>query len=1111
MSRAVKLPSLPPVATGNVALDEWIRSVTERLDVREGGRGVPDEKVVTLRDLKSLGLDTTTWPTTNNATGGVLVQLPDGSYARVPLDSFSDNLRSTKLYKDLMRSIDDAARFDGYSEDIKKILLTSLADEAAARGAAIRNVSEAIQETNKSLAYQLSETTASLGSSLAGVRDITFANATEVKAQAGKVTQITAEVKGTDVTSKIVGPVYDTLVGTTSTALKFAVPTGDPTKYYQVKNPVLGQPVLLYKWDDADSTYTIAGKGVKAGIEQSMTATADRDNGADAQYTLKVDANGKVAGFGIAATSPTAGAATSAFLISADKFAILGSADQTTNAGNANYIDPTSPSLTRVPFGVDTVTNTIYLNGNVRIGGPTGTILNNVGKYTAFVYRQQAGQPSAPTGGSFNFSTNAVVAPTLWSKDIPTTSASMPTWVAQYTFSGSGTADVTAGTWSTPVAFIQNGAQGEKGNPGDKGDQGSPGIGTPGVRGSSHAYISGSAWSDAAAQAAIFAQTGASSLVAGDTVTMSNGTNYTMEGVWNGSWTFPTVVIDGNLLVSGSVKSTKIDTIGLSIKNSAGQILFDEFHTLQPANITPSPNWLNSNVTYASLPDSKPPVNATAGAQWGVNLSGTPANLAALTGAEAIQNNLITTTTLGALATNAQNSLTGIGGVRAGTISWDASGGNITGTGVAFTSQGITGAVNGTPTFSINTSGVATFGGTLSAPNGVLGTITGGDISIGVGAPFRVTSAGALTATNATITGNITMSGGSIAGSTTMGSGGSISLSSTGWIGAGMSSYSASPTGFWLGGNGTMAIGSSTKSITWDGSTFNINGNVKINGDYASVVQSGAAAGLLAQSGLTTKLDNAAANVMSGAFALKTANFDTAGVPGVAITTNGIVGKSATKTTFSIDATTGNAVFSGDITGSNGTFTGTMSANGIVGGTISGVVANFSGATSDGGITATVHANTSQNTNYGVSAGGAVAGIRGVSTAGYGVLGTSGGAAGVTGIATSASTDAGRFFGFSNTTKIGNAFGVDTDGVIRSSVATGTAPFSIASKTLCANLNVEYMSGYKWGNNLTPSGSTNPYLMMTGSPSGAAFSAFRWIPLIDTSGATIAYMPIFVP
>jgi peptidoglycan hydrolase CwlO-like protein len=80
---------------------------------------------------------------------------------------------------------------------------------------------------------------------------------------------------------------------------------------------------------------------------QTLTSTT---NGLSGQYTVKIDNNGHVSGFGLASTTTTAGP-TSAFIVRSDRFAIVGPNDATDPLGT------TSP--TNVPFVVLTTPTTI--------------------------------------------------------------------------------------------------------------------------------------------------------------------------------------------------------------------------------------------------------------------------------------------------------------------------------------------------------------------------------------------------------------------------------------------------------------------------------------------------------------------------------------------------------------------------------------------------------------------------------------------------------------------------------------------------------------------------------------------------------------------------------
>ncbi len=103
-------------------------------------------------------------------------------------------------------------------------------------------------------------------------------------------------------------------------------------------------------------------------------------------------------------------------------------------------------------------------------------------------------------------------------------------------------------------------------------------TGATGSRGAGHFYASGSAWSDIVADAA----TPGGNIV-DDVVTISNGTTFVDERRWTGSaWIANGVVVDGNLIVNGSVVAAKINSNGLSIRDNLGNIILAAGSTLAP-------------------------------------------------------------------------------------------------------------------------------------------------------------------------------------------------------------------------------------------------------------------------------------------------------------------------------------------------------------------------------------------------------------------------------------------------------------------------------------------------------------------------------------------------
>ncbi len=78
---------------------------------------------------------------------------------------------------------------------------------------------------------------------------------------------------------------------------------------------------------------------------QNLAETVAGPEGTEAQYTIKIDNNGHVAGFGLSSTSVN-GTPTSAFVIRADKFAIINPSSEADNLTN-------NPSADNIPFIVE--------------------------------------------------------------------------------------------------------------------------------------------------------------------------------------------------------------------------------------------------------------------------------------------------------------------------------------------------------------------------------------------------------------------------------------------------------------------------------------------------------------------------------------------------------------------------------------------------------------------------------------------------------------------------------------------------------------------------------------------------------------------------------------
>lgn len=332
-SDAANLPALRKLREGDWnGLMNWANAVNQHLSVRRGNRG-QFERTATMRDLANLALQagivtpgTTFTGRTPSGNISVAVKPGPGNTFNIDIEAFSEELKKTKLWKRLMSDIKDPARFDDLPEQVRLIVTGNLAEQGLATLTDIQRVESQITDSTKSLALQSEQLTASFNKSVAGIRTTQFAFASASRAQAGQVTTITARI------------------------------------------------------DDVD--------GAGATIEEAYLATADLVDGLEAQYTIKVTAGGAVAGIGLGATSSAAGNATSAIIIQADRFAVVGSSysgGQTLTPGAGN-----------LPFAIDTGTGNVYMSGNLLVGG---TITSTA------VY---IGTGNTPNGKKFEVRTNGL-------------------------------------------------------------------------------------------------------------------------------------------------------------------------------------------------------------------------------------------------------------------------------------------------------------------------------------------------------------------------------------------------------------------------------------------------------------------------------------------------------------------------------------------------------------------------------------------------------------------------------------------------------------------------------------------------------------------------------
>lgn len=208
------------------------------------------------------------------------------------LKQLEGQILESALARDLAEKINNA--YDGIAAEASKRAADILA-EAYARGAAIRNEQTIRQTADQSLASDITTLTASVASNAAAIQDEATARANADSAEASQrstlATQIRGSYTGTNINSLSAGLLYDERV---------ARSTADSAIASDVSN--LSTTV-------GDHTTT-------------LQTQAQSINGLSAQYTVKIDNNGYVSGFGLASDLVN-GTPLSQFLVRANRFAFI--------------------------------------------------------------------------------------------------------------------------------------------------------------------------------------------------------------------------------------------------------------------------------------------------------------------------------------------------------------------------------------------------------------------------------------------------------------------------------------------------------------------------------------------------------------------------------------------------------------------------------------------------------------------------------------------------------------------------------------------------------------------------------------------------------------------
>jgi hypothetical protein len=200
------------------------------------------------------------------------------------------------------------------------------------------------------------------------------------------------------------------------------------------------------------------------GNTTSIQTNATSINGLEGQYTVKIDNNGAVAGFGLASTTTGSGNITSEFIVNADRFAIMRGGSDTTAAVVPFAVQSTQQTINGETVPVGVYMDTAFIkNGtisNAKIGSLTADKITASLLNTVDFYGNTIAGSSIYLGGTVNYDqdsdSNNIGISSVSSPKVAMTSTGAVFAVDAFTIDNPGGTDVVPFSITSDVVSINS-------------------------------------------------------------------------------------------------------------------------------------------------------------------------------------------------------------------------------------------------------------------------------------------------------------------------------------------------------------------------------------------------------------------------------------------------------------------------------------------------------------------------------------------------------------------------------------------------------------------------------------------------------------------------------
>lgn len=357
-----QVPALPAIpATASPEMRKYLETLSQVVSIRLGRRGDPRDRAVTMRELIDSGLakELASSPFDPNRSGNAGFVQPGASLVDLAAPPAPTGFTASGAYSQINLNWDYPA-YSNHSHTEVHVHTSDVIGDATLLGIQTGRIFVDPVGSGQTRYYWVRHVnTDGVAGPFNSASGTVAATATDVNHMLGVLTTaITSSQLATSLSTPIakIDPLA-TFTGYSSSysgnSLLTRMGAVETTAGGAATSAQLStEATTRASADSALSSSITTLQSTVGSNSTSISTQATTVNGLSAQYSVKIDNNGHISGFGLSSTTTTAGP-TSAFIVRADRFAVIDP------ASTADGLGTTTPTAANVPFFIDSGTTYI--------------------------------------------------------------------------------------------------------------------------------------------------------------------------------------------------------------------------------------------------------------------------------------------------------------------------------------------------------------------------------------------------------------------------------------------------------------------------------------------------------------------------------------------------------------------------------------------------------------------------------------------------------------------------------------------------------------------------------------------------------------------------------